>query len=178
MEDARKIILRKIEQSDATAVLAAFRSHPDMKRQGDVSTIDEAHRYISQFTESKSMVAWVIDLDGRAVGLVGLASDPENRSAWFFYWMGAQYRGQGWTSIAARTVANWALSEGGFERLELGYRVNNPSSATVAQSAGFLPEGLERSKFLITGKRIDVVTCGRLPSDPWPQGPSFEILTR
>ena len=74
---------------------------------------------------------------------------------------------------AAATVANRALrpgEEGGFglERLELGHRVNNPASGAVARAAGFVHEGTERAKFLIDGERIDVLTYGRLRSDPFP----------
>ncbi|WP_216389130.1 GNAT family N-acetyltransferase [Arcanobacterium phocae] len=169
------VFVRKIVQADAPAVLAAFHSDPDMKRQGNVSTLEEARRYIRQFTESDSMDAWVVDCDGRAVGLVGVSFDRENRNGWFFYWMSAEYRGRGWTSIAARTIANWSLSEGGMERLELGYRVNNSQSAFVAHAAGFIREGLERSKFLVNGVRIDVETCGRLVDDPWPEGRCVDL---
>jgi len=71
-------------------------------------------------------------------------------------------------SRAAATVADWALSDGGCERLELGHRVNNPASGGVAAAAGFVWEGTERGKFLIDGERVDVHTYGRLTSDRWP----------
>lgn len=65
-------------------------------------------------------------------------------------------------------MADWALGERGLERLELGHRVNNPASAAVARSAGFVHEGTERAKFLVDGQRIDVLTYGRLVDDPKP----------
>lgn len=61
------------------------------------------------------------------------------------------------------------LTSGGLHRLELGHRVNNPASRGVALAAGFVQEGVEREKFLIDGQRIDVVTYGRLASDPTPR---------
>ena len=82
--------------------------------------------------------------------------------------MHAGFRGRGWTSRAAATVADWALSDLGLERLEQGHRVNNPASGAVAKAAGFVKEGTARGKFLINGERIDVDTYGRLRSDPWP----------
>lgn len=66
------------------------------------------------------------------------------------------------------TVANWALRSGGCERLELGHRADNPLSGNVAAAAGFKHEGRERAKFLVDGERIDVLTYGRLATDPWP----------
>jgi RimJ/RimL family protein N-acetyltransferase len=64
-----------------------------------------------------------------------------------------------------------AQSGWGLERLELGHRVNNPASGAVARAAGFVHEGTEREKFLVDGERIDVLTYGRLRSDPWPETP-------
>ncbi len=53
--------------------------------------------------------------------------------------------------------------------------MNNPASAGVAAAAGFVREGVERGKFLIDGERIDVVTYGRLRSDPWPTTPHLPL---
>lgn len=71
-------------------------------------------------------------------------------------------------AFASATVADWALTDGGLDRLELGHRVNNPASESVARTAGFVPEGLERRKLLVEGDRVDVLTYGRLVDDPWP----------
>ena len=79
---------------------------------------------------------------------------------------------------AAATVARWALTptaEGGLgiDRLELGHRTENHSSGAVARAAGFVHEGTEREKFLIDGVRRDVLTYGRLRSDPAPSTPEL-----
>ena len=89
--------------------------------------------------------------------------------------MTQETRGRGWTTRAAATVADWALDHAGFERLELGHRVNNPASGAVARAAGFRKEGTERGKFLIAGERVDVDTYGRLRTDPRPGGPRLTM---
>ncbi len=143
-----------------------------MARQGDVSTLTEAKHYVSRLTEPDSPhEAWVIVADDAPVGLVCVSVDDENRSGWFWYWMTDTARGRGWASAAASTIAQWALTTRGLERLELGHRVNNPVSGAVERSAGFVKEGTERAKFLVGGQRIDVDTYGRLSSDP---SPSFD----
>ena len=145
-----------------------------MARQGDVSTLAEAERYVSRLVESDSPhEAWAIVTDDALVGLVCLSIDDENRSGWFWYWMTDASRGRGWTAAAAATIAQWALTTGELERLELGHRVNNPASGAVARHAGFVKEGTEREKFLVGGQRIDVDTYGRLRSDP---SPSFDPI--
>lgn len=78
-------------------------------------------------------------------------------------------------SRAAATVADWALAEGGLDRLELGHRVNNPASGAVARAAGFVHEGTERRRFLVDGERIDVDTYGRLRSDLAPRFEPIEM---
>lgn len=163
--------LRRLRVSDAEAVLAAFASNADMERQGHVSSLDDAHAYVSRLVEAGSgHEAWALtEPDGdRLVGLIGIAVDEPNRSGWFWYWTTDAARGRGWTRRAAATLANWALTQRGLERLELGHRVNNPASGAVARAAGFVKEGTERGKFLVEGRRIDVDTYGRLRSDPPP----------
>nr|WP_209044311.1 GNAT family protein [Brevibacterium marinum] len=161
--------MRRLRRADAPSVLAAFMSNPDMARQGDVSTLAEAERYVSRLVKSDSRHdAWAIVADHALVGLVCVSVDDENRSGWFWYWMTDAARGRGWTAAAAATIARWALTTGELARLELGHRVNNPASGAVARRAGFVKEGTEREKFLVGGQRIDVDTYGRLRSDPSP----------
>lgn len=163
--------LRPVLPADAPDVLAAYGSAPDMARQGEVRSPEEAERYVARLVDPTSNALGMgIEVSGRMVGLVGIAVDRLNRNGWVYYWMHAVHRGQGLTSAAVATVADWALGDGGFERLELGHRTNNPASGAVALAAGFVQEGREREKFLIDGARIDVLAYGRLRSDPVPEG--------
>ncbi|GAB4094627.1 hypothetical protein GCM10028787_01020 [Brachybacterium horti] len=166
--------LRRLRRADAPDVLAAFASHPDMARQGTVRSPEEAERYVARLLDAGAdgrpsvHEAWVIAEEGRVVGLVGVTVDEAERSGWFWYWLHAEARGRGLMARAAATVAQWALTDRGLERLELGHRVDNPASGAVARAAGFVPEGTERGKFLIDGARVDVRTYGRLRTDPLP----------
>lgn len=167
------IHLRAVRPGDAPAVLEAFTSHPDMARQGEVTTLAEARSQVAWLCDTGRHAVAICDAEGRLLGIVAVTVDDPNRSGWFFYWLHAAHRGRGLASRAAATVADRALapqSAGGWglERLELGHRVNNPASGAVARAAGFVLEGCERAKFLIEGERIDVLTYSRLPSDPIP----------
>ncbi len=166
----RAVALRRLREDDAEDVFAAFTSSPDMVRQGNVKSQEDANKYVQALIHPEGPHRpWAVtDLD-RLVGLVGVTVDEENHNGWFFYWMAREARGRGWTKSAAATVADWALSEGGMFRLELGHRVNNPESGAVAAAAGFVKEGTERAKFLVDGERIDVHTYSRLRTDPWPE---------
>lgn len=172
--------LRPVREADAPDVLEAFGSAPDMARQGDVTDLAAAERYVAWLQEP-SRRAFAVCAGDRMVGLVAVGIDDLNRNGWVFYWMHAERRGLGVTSRAVATVADWALARepdgGGLERLELGHRVNNPASGRVALTAGFVQEGWEREKFLIDGERIDVLTYGRLRSDPIPSIPLLPLRT-
>lgn len=160
--------LRPLRATDAADVLAAFESDPGMQRQGTVRNLEEAEAYVAALLDGPS-TAFAIAEGDRLVGLIGVTVEPVNRVGWFWYWMNASHRGLGWASKSAVAVANWALSDGGCERLELGHRAGNPLSANVAGAAGFVREGRERGKFLVDGVREDVLTYGRLATDPWPR---------
>lgn len=169
MSEDSNLALRRLRQADATEVKAAFESNPDMARQGNAATVEDAENYVARLVGPDSAhEAWALTERDLLVGLVCVTVDEANRSGWFWYWMTDSARGKGWTSRAAATVADWALSARGLDRLELGHRVNNPASGAVAVRAGFVKEGTEREKFLVDGKRIDVDTYGLLRSDPRP----------
>lgn len=162
-------VLRPLGPGDAADVMTGFQADPQMRRQGDVRDLDSASRYIEFVTnDDQGNAAFAVDLEGRCIGVIALSGASAHRLGWFFYWMHPDFRGRGITSRAAATVADWALTAGGFERLELGHRANNPASGRVALAAGFLHEGVDREKLLIDGERVDALTYGRLRSDPFP----------
>jgi hypothetical fusion protein len=170
--------LRRLEARDAVRVLEAFTFADDMARQGQVTTLPEAETYVARLLDPQGThlpFAMVGEQD-LLLGLVALSVDAENLNAWFWYWTHPSGRRRGWTGRAAATVANWALTTGGLHRLELGHRANNLASRGVALAAGFIYEGTEREKFLVGAERIDVLTYGRLASDPVPTTEPLRIL--
>lgn len=158
--------LRAVRPTDAPAVADAFASADDMSRQGPVADEASAGTYLEWLSEPGRR-GYAVTRDDLLVGLIGVTVDEANRSGWVFYWLHAAHRGRGLMQRAVATVCDQLLDEG-LERLELGHRVNNPASGAVARAAGFVQEGRERGKFLVDGERVDVLTYGRLASDPWP----------
>jgi len=170
--------LRPLRPEDAPAVLAAYRSATDMARQGTVTTLQQARTQVSWLLAEDRQATAIVDREDTLVGLVAISIDRANLLGWFFYWLHAAHRGQGLAARAAAAVADRALAppvDGGWglERLELGHRVTNPASGAVARAAGFVPEGTERQKFRIGEERVDVLTYGRLRSDPSPTVPGL-----
>ncbi len=164
-----EITFRDLQAHDVDRVLDAFLSDASMSRQGDVTDVPSARRYVGRFLENPNDMRAIVAVDGddQLQAFAAVSVDEENANGWIFYWAHADARGRGITSRLVRALADRELTEGGLHRLELGYRANNLGSAKVARAAGFHQEGIEREKFLVDGARIDVVTCSRLKSDPF-----------
>jgi RimJ/RimL family protein N-acetyltransferase len=164
--------LRPWRADDAGALLAAVAGADDLASQfgGAVpATLDEAAAHLERslvFTERARN--WAVELDGVAVGNVGLSAiERTHDTAWAYYWLAPAARGRGLASRGLAAAAEWAFSEGLF-RLELGHRVNNSASCSVATAAGFAAEGIERAKLRYGAERFDVEAHARLATDPLP----------
>lgn len=174
--------LRPWREDDASALLAARRSNTDLVTQfGDAELADEtdAREFIaSRLSYGDGAKNWAIVVDGDPVGNVGLGViNRRHDSAWAHYWLANNARGHGYAGSALTAVAAWAFGAGLF-RLELGHRVNNLASCRVANTAGFLVEGLERKKLRYGDSRFDVETHARLATDPKPARPRHDIPIR
>jgi ribosomal-protein-alanine N-acetyltransferase len=164
--------LRPWTPEDAPALLSAYKENPDLHAQfggADLSTVDQARVLISQrLPVTGSARNWAIAIDDVVVGNVGLSAiEHTHGTAWVHYWLTSAARGHGYASRALATVAAKAFADGLF-RLELGHRVNNPASCSVAGRAGFVAEGIERQKLRYGAERFDVETHARLRTDPVP----------
>ncbi|MFF5791748.1 GNAT family N-acetyltransferase [Paeniglutamicibacter sp. NPDC012692] len=162
---------------DVAAVLAAF-DHDDMAGQAGEPINSElaARRWLDAWADGprSDAVAFAIEHEGLAVGHVSASAiDRRHDTAWISYWVTPSARGSGLASAATAGLADHCFHELGLHRLELAHRVNNPGSGRVAVNAGFIPEGIERSKLRYLdehGKpvRFDVQTYARLRDDPVP----------
>ncbi len=165
--------LRRWAADDDDALHRAVTASVDLRVQfgnHDLSTPEACRRYIEDqlAKESASARHFAVDLNGEAVGSIGVTSMEFNHgTAWISYWVSSDARGLGLATRGLAAVSTWAFSEGLF-RLELGHRVNNPASCKVATRAGFPAEGVERAKLRYGIDRFDVETHARLASDPAP----------
>lgn len=123
MNTRHPAVLRHVLPSDDAAILDAFTAQ-DMARQGDVRDPASAAAYARRLSENP--FAFALNADGSLLGVVAVNADHENRLGWFWYWTHHSHRHRGLTKRAAATVANWALRDGGIERLELGHRATIP----------------------------------------------------
>ena len=162
--------LRPWQASDLPALWELYCADPDLARQfPPVADIADLQCWLQTYAKSDEQnLVLALEVAGHLAGCVAIMGKCENANGWVFYWLASKHRGNGYVSAALTTLANWALRQGGWYRLELAYRVDNPKSGRTAQRAGFIVEGLEREKFLIDGQRINVAIAARLATDPVP----------
>ncbi len=175
--------LRNWRATDAEGLLTAVAESPDLATQlpvGDLTSVASCREFIVAHLVPNGSLArsFAIVRDGMAVGNLGISNiDRAHDTAWVHYWLATSSRGAGLASRGLAAGAAWAFDELGLFRLELGHRVNNPASCRVATAAGFIPEGIERSKLRYGDERFDVETHARLRTDPIPMIAALSMHT-
>ncbi|MCU1445385.1 MAG: family N-acetyltransferase [Cryobacterium sp.] len=175
-------MLRPWRIDDAAGLQAASTVSGDLAAQLgaiELSTIARCETFITDnlATATVSRQNFAISVDGIAVGNVGIGSmEHRHGTGWVYYWTSAEVRGQGLATLALASIADWAFTEQGLYRLELGHRTNNPGSCRVAAKAGFSAEGVERQKLKYGTERFDVETHARLRTDAPPLRAAERVL--
>ncbi|WP_417556338.1 GNAT family N-acetyltransferase [Microbacterium sp.] len=91
--------------------------------------------------------------------------DWRAKTAEFSYWTAPAHRGTGIMPAAVRRVAEWMLTDQGFERIELRIAPANSASQRVAEKAGFQWEGTARNAGFTDASRVDLVVFSLIPTD-------------
>jgi RimJ/RimL family protein N-acetyltransferase len=87
--------------------------------------------------------------EDRVLGSIGIVKVHEpDRFCEIGYWLAPWGRGQGAMTAAVRLLADWAIAEGGFNRVELIVDVDNAASRAVVDRAGAACEGILRKRIL------------------------------
>jgi RimJ/RimL family protein N-acetyltransferase len=155
------VSLRPWAESDAPAVHRICQD-PEIQRWTQVPVPYEPAHAVGFVTAGDRGAFAVVD---RATGAVAGAMTVfrvVDRVAAVGYWTAAEFRGAGRTAEALRLLTDWCFTEHGCARVELVADVRNAGSRGVARRAGFVEEGVLRSRMTHRGERIDVVMCARL----------------
>ena len=82
------------------------------------------------------------------------------------YWTTRRFRGRGLTRDAVAVLTRWCFTARDAARLELHVEPGNAPSRGVAESAGYVAEGVMRDKLSVRGGHRDLVMYARLRRDP------------
>jgi len=119
----------------------------------------EADAWFSFLAGMPEPTHWVIEVDGRVAGGIGveIGEGVFSRSANFGYWLGEPFWGRGIMTAAAQMVAPYAMAQFNLCRLEADVFEWNPASMRVLERCGFVREGVSAASVLKDGQVIDRV---------------------
>jgi RimJ/RimL family protein N-acetyltransferase len=137
---------------------------------------DDAVRFIQTQAQAGNDSVFLIELDFRPIGMVGL--DWRNETApELGYWLGVEHWGQGFATEAARAAIDFSFEEFDIAQLVSGARVANPASRNVLEKCGFQWTGVELHRFEALGGSTPV-DCFRLTRGVWSSLKNWGHSTR
>lgn len=155
-----RCILRPFQESDAESIAKHANNRKIWLNLRDgfphPYTQEDAKGFI-QMMQQRAREAFIIDVDGQAVGAIGVhpKSDVERISAELGYWLAEDYWNRGIMSEAVRAITDYALSELKLTRIfALPYEWN-PASSRVLEKCGYTLEARLKKAVIKDGKIID-----------------------
>lgn len=123
--------------------------------------------WMMRMNESGKGRAWATVYHDEVIGFIRLNKiDKRTSSASLGYETSKRYWGQGLTTEAVKEVVRFCHHGLQLHRLEAWVYDGNDASAKVLKKAGFVHEGILRSKAVHQNQRRDEWIFGRLMSDP------------
>jgi [ribosomal protein S5]-alanine N-acetyltransferase len=115
--------------------------------------IEQARIFLGWITKQPSPTVWAIDVDGAAVGGIGieLHSDVERVSAEIGYWLGRAFWNRGIATEALKGVTAEAFTRFEITRLYAVPFADHAASVRVLEKAGYVREGHLRQSAIKNG---------------------------
>lgn len=116
-----------------------------------------ARAFIRSSLEAPLETNFAIDVDGEAVGAIGLVpgTDVERVGAEVGYWVSRRFQGRGIATAALRAFSPWAFDAFGLTRLFAVPFLRNEASCRVLEKAGYTLEGILRRSAIKEGVILD-----------------------
>jgi [ribosomal protein S5]-alanine N-acetyltransferase len=121
-------------------------------------SVEDAVRWLSSVENQNPQLTFAIDLDGRAVGCIGLTvgSDIERCSAEVGYWLGPEHWGHGIATAALSRICDYAFDDLGLYRVFAVPLLWNAASCRVLEKVGFRREGVMRNACIKDSRLTDM----------------------
>ena len=165
--------LRVIADADVPAITAACQD-PAIQRYTTVPSPYEEHHAREWMTAATAGMGAGTDLallvvdsaSDELLGSVGLhAIDPASGRCSAGYWVTEAARRRGVATRALGLLCRLGFDELDLRRIELWIEPENVGSVRVAESVGFVREGVLRSFMAVGGRRRDMLMYSLLPRD-------------
>ncbi|MCB0572882.1 MAG: GNAT family N-acetyltransferase [Phaeodactylibacter sp.] len=130
-------------------------------------TAQDARAFIDYTLNADMESIFAIDVEGQAVGSIGLIFQPDvySISAELGYWLGEEFWGRGIATSAVGKMVQHAFSDLKLHRVFARVFSNNGASRRVLEKAGFRLEGNAREAVMKNGKVLNLLTFGILAGE-------------
>lgn len=120
-------------------------------------TEEHANLWIQRMEEESPMVNFAIDVDGMAIGGIGLIlnTDVYIKSAEISYWIGEEFWGKGVATEAIRQMMEYTFYYFDIVRLYAEVFEDNKASMRVLEKNGFYLEGVRRKAVYKNDRLMD-----------------------
>jgi ribosomal-protein-alanine N-acetyltransferase len=128
----------------------------------------DARHWIRLATSNGLNYVFAIDVDGFAVGAIGLhpGIDVHRHSVEIGYWLSEEYWNRGICTEAVQVVTNYAFTTLGMSRVHAEVFHWNTASMRVLEKAGFAREGLLKKSAFKDNQWVDEVVFARTTPGP------------
>lgn len=125
-------------------------------------------RTTAEIAEEKSL-CYLIWNQQEIVGIIHLREiDRSNKKAMIGYWVGEEFRGQGFAKKATKAVVEFAFEHLNLNRIEIRCATGNTASQAIPKSLGFKEEGVLRANEWLYDHFVDHLVFSTLASE-WTQ---------
>jgi UDP-4-amino-4,6-dideoxy-N-acetyl-beta-L-altrosamine N-acetyltransferase len=166
---APRVDLRPVAADDRDRILA-WRNSPDVRAYmytDHVIAPDEHARWFAGIPGDPARAYWVIEMDGKPVGLANLYDiDRRNqRCSWAYYLADPSVRGQGVGSFVEYWVLEYVFAGLKLAKLWCEVLASNEAVWKLHEAFGFTVEARFRGHVIKDGRRADVLGLGILAAD-------------
>ena len=114
----------------------------------------------------KKAIQVAIERENTIIGVVDYHEiDLENDVGRVGYWLGEQYNGNGYMSLAVMEMLKIGFNDFALNRIEIQCAKENVKSRAIPERIGFIQEGILRSSEKVNGQYYDHVVYGLLKSE-------------
>lgn len=163
------VTLRDVTEGDRERLLA-WRNSPDVAAymySDHVISREEHDRWFDGLAGDPGRRYWVIETNGRPVGLANLAdiSRAHGRCAWAYYLADPSVRGLGVGSYVEYRMLEYVFGDLGLRKLWCEVLASNEAVWKLHMRYGFRQEALFRAHVVKAGRTQDVVGLGILAEE-------------
>lgn len=170
--ETERLVLRKFKISDYQAMFDNWASDENVasnagwpKHEDPNDTKGLVEFWVNEYKE-ENVFNWIIELKGNPIGSITVVKkDLNNRSCELGYNIGSKYWNKGYATEAIHKVVEYLFNTKLFDIITAECFEFNVASVRVLEKNGFVKEGVLRSRYIVNGKRVNLVELSILKEE-------------